>query len=252
VNAVAFGPSGHDVVAGSLDGSITIARDGISHTLPSASNGIDAIAMLDDGRVLAADAQRRLQIYRDGRLVTRLELPGRVMALRIAGNRLVTIPLMPPYETRNTPPVLIDLDKYVLIAMLAGHSDRVFSARWTSARQIVTAGADGTVKQWDGATGALQQTYKTDGQPVSDATILDDNIVVGGGGDGALRFWDARSGQLLWTLQAHATRITGLHLEPTGIVTRGFDGQVQRWRLPDFEQALAACRRSARCAIVSE
>jgi WD40 repeat protein len=171
------------------------------------------------------------------------------MALRVAGNRVVTVPIIPQYDTGESSPVLVDLDRLQLV-QLRGHDGRVFSARWIGEHQIITAGADHTVRRWDGLTGAPLQTYKGGSQYIADATLYDADTVVGGGQDGMLRFWDARSGELLWTLQAHNGPIVGLHVEGADLVTRGFNGQVERWNIPASEQVLAACRQHPRCAIV--
>jgi WD40 repeat protein len=70
VNAVAFASTGRDIVSGSVDGSLLVTRDdGAVLVLPRSSGGIDAAAFLPDGRVVAADAQRRLR--RPGRRVPR-------------------------------------------------------------------------------------------------------------------------------------------------------------------------------------
>jgi hypothetical protein len=74
--------------------------------------------------------------------------------------------------------------------------------------------------------------------------------VVAGDADGLLRFWDAGSGAKLWTLQAHAAAVVGVHLEGRDLVTRGFMGEVSRWRLPESGRVIEACGHHARCAIV--
>jgi WD40 repeat protein len=64
VNAVAFAPLGHDLVSGTIDGSLLVTRDGRDQlTLAPASGGIDAAAILPDGRVVAADARGHLRVY---------------------------------------------------------------------------------------------------------------------------------------------------------------------------------------------
>ena len=51
VNAVAFGPAGRDLVSGSVDGSLLITHDDRDPVaLPTAGAGIDAAAILADGR----------------------------------------------------------------------------------------------------------------------------------------------------------------------------------------------------------
>jgi len=154
VNTVAFASTGRDIVSGAVDGSLIVTRDnGAQLALPRSSGGIDAAGFLSDGRVIASDAERRLRVYDPaGAVLGNLELPVRVMSLRSEGKRLVTIPL---YTGNAGPPVLLDLERYRVIARLDGHVGRVFSARWVAGNRIITAGGDGTARLWDGSTGQL-------------------------------------------------------------------------------------------------
>jgi WD40 repeat protein/serine/threonine protein kinase len=252
VNAVAFASTGRDIVSGSIDGSLTVTRDdGATFALPTASGGIDAVAFLPDARVVAADAQRRLRVYGPGGAVLAdLKIPMRVMSLRIEGAQLVTIPIVPIYPGKTAPPLLVDVEHYRVVTQLAGHIGRVVSARWVTGHQILTAGADGTARLWDGLTGQLRQTYQGGSMLLADATLAPDGLVIAGGADGLLRFWDAVSERLLWTLQAHTSQIIGIHVEGRDIVTRGFSGELSRWTLPRAEQVIEACADRDRCAIL--
>jgi WD40 repeat protein len=253
VNAVAFASTGRDLVSGAIDGSVLVARDsGALLAMPTSSGGIDAAGFLPDGRVVAADAQRRLRVYDrgGGAVLADLELPARVMSLRVDGNSLVTVP---SYIGDLAPPVLLDLERYRVIAQLVGHVGRVFSARWVAGGQIITAGSDGTARLWNGSTGRLRQIYRASSRSIGDATLTPDgSLLMAGGSDGVLRFWDPPSGSLLWTLQVHRSQVIGIHVEGGDIVTRGFAGEVSRWTLPKPEQVIEMCRDRDRCAIVPE
>jgi WD40 repeat protein/serine/threonine protein kinase len=248
VNALAFAPAGHDLVSGAVDGSLLITRDDREPiALPTSPGGIDAAAILADGRVVAADASSRLRIIDPGRnaLLADLATPSRVRSLRSSpdGARLITLAI----RTTQTPPALWDLDRHRLVAQLAGHAGRVFAARFVAGgHEILTAGADGTARLWDAATGSDHQTYHGDSHFLVDATLAPDgSLVVAGGSDGLLRFWDVTSGRLLWTLQAHKSYVVGVHYEGSDIVTRAFAGDVSRWTLPQPEQVIEACHASA-------
>jgi WD40 repeat protein len=249
VNAVAFARTGRDIVSGAIDGSLLVAREsGALLALPTFAAGVDAVGFLSDGRIVASDTQRRLRVYDPaGTVLADLGIPARAMSLRSEGTRLVTISM---YSGKAAPPVLLDLERYRVIAQLEGHVGRVFSARWVGGDEIITAGGDGTARLWDGATGRLRRIYRGSSRPLVDATLSRDRLVLAGGADGLLRFWDATSGSLLWTLPAHKSRLIGIHIEGDDIVTRGFAGEVSRWRLPGAEQVIAACSDPARCDIV--
>lgn len=246
VSAVAFATRGRDLVSGAIDGSVLVTRDdsaGIALQVPA---GIDAVEILPDGRIITADAERHLRVYGpDGVAVADLELPARIIALRPEGARLVALP---SYIGNAAPPLLVELEGYRVIARLDAHVGLVFSARWVSGGRLLTAGADGTARMWEGATGRLLQTYRGSPRFLADAILTPEGIVVAGDADGALRFWDTQTGKKLWTLQAHKSAVIRIHAEGNDLVTRGFTGEVSRWRLPRPEQVIAACGN--RCAIV--
>ncbi|HEX3760515.1 MAG TPA: protein kinase [Kofleriaceae bacterium] len=249
VSAIAFTDSdaGHAMASGALDGSVRVVREDGSTLALQASGGVEALALLPDGRILVADAERRLGVYAaDGTLLATLELPVRVMSLRREDTRLVALANC---LANAAPPLLIDLERRRVVARLEGHVGWVLSARWVSGARVLTAGADGTARLWDGSTGQLLQTYKGGSRTLADAALMS-GAVVGGGADGLLRFWDAASGARLWTLPAHKSAVTGVHLEGDDIVTRALTGEVSRWRLPRSEAVIAACARSLPCAIV--
>jgi WD40 repeat protein len=114
----------------------------------------------------------------------------------------------------------------------------------------MTAGGDGTARLWDGTTGQLRHTYEGGSRYFADATLASDGVVIAGGADGVLRFWDQSSERQLWALPAHRAQIIGIHVDGDDIVTRGFTGEVARWRLPHPEHVIRACEDQQRCGIV--
>jgi WD40 repeat protein len=248
VSAVTFATTRRDVVSGAIDGTLLVTRDdGARLVLPASPGSIDAAEFLPDGRVITSDAQRRLRVYDPGGAVLAdLEIPVRVTSLGIDGTRLVTVPI---YTGGTASPALVDLERHQVIAQLEGHVGRVFSARWVARGQILTAGADGTARLWDGATGRLRQVYRGGSRILADATLTPDGLVTAGGA-GRLWFWDRDSGRLLWALHAHTSQIVGVHVEGGDIVTRGFTGELARWTLPSPGQVIRACGDHERCAIV--
>lgn len=82
--------------------------------------------------------------------------------------------------------------------------------------------------------------------------IADDGLLIGGDGDGVLRFWDLASGAKLWALHAHKSAVIAVHMEAGDLVTRGFTGEISRWRLERPEHVIDACGEHLRCAIVAQ
>jgi WD40 repeat protein/serine/threonine protein kinase len=249
VNTVAFSPSSRDVVSGAVDGSLLVARDGGALLrFPSASAGIDAVAILPDGRVLTVDAGRHLHAYdRGGASLAEFALPFRVLSLRVDGSARVVA--LPSYLGDDAPPMLIDMLQYRILARLEGHVGRVFSAHWLPSGEILTAGGDGTARRWDGRTGLPLQVYQ--GRRLLTDAVAADGVVIGGGADGVLRFWDQTSGRQIWTLTALRSQVVGLHVEGSGLITRGIAGELTRWEIPQADQVIASCDARKDCAIVS-
>jgi eukaryotic-like serine/threonine-protein kinase len=249
VSAVGFAPAGHDLVSGAVDGSLLLTRDGGDSVALSASSAeVDAATILVDGRVVFADASRRLRVIAsDHSTLMDVAAPTRVRLLRPTpdGSRLVTIST----TSEQAPPVLWDLDQYRLVARLDGHTGRVFTARFVTGggeREFLTTGTDGTVRRWDAATGRARQIYRGDSHFLVDAALAPDgSVVVAGASDGFLRFWDASNGRLLWMLQAHTSFVIGVHYEGDEVVTRGFAGDVARWLLPSPSKIIEACHAIA-------
>jgi len=251
VNAVAFASEGRDLVSGAVDGSLLVTRDnGAQLMLPIAAAGIDVAGFLPDGRVVAADAQRRLRVYDPlGAVLADLKVPARVRTLRMAPDRarLITV----PSSAKTAPPTLWDVEHYQPIAQLDGGGP-VYAARFVAGGHIITACGDGAARLWDGATGQLRQTYLGGPRILVDVALSPDgSLLVGGGGEGLLHFWDAASGRLLWTMPAHKPLLVGIRVDGDDLITRGFSGDLSRWTFPPPDRVIEACRHHDRCGIVS-
>jgi WD40 repeat protein len=141
-----------------------------------------------------------------------------------------------------TPPLRWDLERYRLIAQLEDNVGRAFSARYVDGgHAIVTVGADGAARLWDGHTGRLLSAYRSTSRFLTDVVVASDgSMVIAGGSDGLLWFWDRAAARPLWTLQGHSSDVGGIHLEGDEMVTRGFAGDVSRWALPKSAQVIKA------------
>ncbi|HEX7842920.1 MAG TPA: hypothetical protein VF469_35850 [Kofleriaceae bacterium] len=239
VTAVAFAGVGRDLVSGAADGSVLVTPDGGAEVaLPLSAGGIDAAVLLPDGRVVVADARKRLHVYAGDHhaVLADLAVPTRVGLLRLSedGRRVVTIP---SYLGETAPPLLWDLERHRLVAELSGHVGRVFSARFVRGdREILTAGGDGTACSWDATSGQLRATYLGGSRYLADAALTPDgSMVVAGGGDGLVRYWDATTARQLWMMPAHRSAVIGIHFDGGDLVTRGNGGDVSRWTVPEAQ-----------------
>ncbi|HSR98371.1 MAG TPA: hypothetical protein VLM79_15040 [Kofleriaceae bacterium] len=61
-----------------------------------------------------------------------------------------------------------------------------------------------------------------------------------------LRFWDTVTGRMIWAFRAHRFGLAGIHFEGNDIVTRGFTGEISKWRIPE-PPPQEAIERIVRC-----
>ena len=252
VTAIRFASHGGELVTASADGSVRVTgEDGETRALPSSHSAVDAAAFLPDGRLIVADADRRMTFYdvQRGLIVNTLVLPTRIVMICVSsdGDRLVTIPV----SARPAPPGLWDVPQAAMIAQLDGHGSQVFSAQFVhGGHEVLTAGTDGTARRWDGDNGLLRQTYLAPPGLFDAVFSPDGKLLVGAGADGVLRFWDAASGDLLSTLRAHKSYISGVHFEGDALITRAFTGEMSRWQWsspPAFVASQARLERLVGC-----
>ncbi len=117
----------------------------------------------------------------------------------------------------------------------AGHPGQVFAVALTSdGTQIITAGADNTIRIWDQASG-----YQI-GEPLTGHTgwvravtlTSDDTQIITASHDGTARIWDLTSGTPIGEpLTGHTGRVRAVTLtsDDTQIITAGDDGTVRIW-----------------------
>jgi WD40 repeat protein len=250
VTAIAFGRANRDLVTGAADGSLLLTRDGSeSVALPPAAGGIDAAAILPDGRIAASDTTQRLRIYDadSHALVADHAIPMRIGSLRASADsrRLLTVP---SYQAASGSAMLWDLSSDGDPISLDGHPGRTFSARFVRGdAEILTTGVDGMMRLRGGITGELRQTFRGGSRYLADSAMTPDgSMVVAGGADGLLRFWDVASGRLLWTMPVHRGAVIGIHFEGGDIVTHGMGGEVSRWTVPNTQVSPITVRTPAK------
>jgi WD40 repeat protein len=83
----------------------------------------------------------------------------------------------------------------------AGHGVAVHELRFTNGGKLLaSAGADGTVRLWNGSTGAPVKSLPVGTVNYTIAISPDGKRLVSGGFDGLVRMWDVESGRQLASL----------------------------------------------------
>ena len=122
-------------------------------------------------------------------------------------------------------------------------------------RRIATAGADGTVKLWDAATGAWLRTLNGHSDLVMSVCFSPDGQrILSSSRDQSARLWDVASGTELLTLKGHRGWLFTAAFSPDGkrILTGG-DGTAKIWEAATVEQVESQLReRAAEAAAVAE
>ncbi|WP_439624632.1 WD40 repeat domain-containing serine/threonine protein kinase [Gemmata sp.] len=142
----------------------------------------------------------------------------------------VARPDPPPPDPPKKPPD--DPNALAPLVRLDGGKDNVEAAVFTPGdRFLVTAGGDGTVRVWDGATGAPVRRIEAHADKVRDLALLPGGRrVLSAGHDRALKLWDLDTGACLHTYHA-AAPVTAVAALPDGrrFLAAGADGSISLW-----------------------
>jgi len=119
------------------------------------------------------------------------------------------------------------------LAVLAGHSDRVYGAAFSpDGTRVFTVSRDKTARIWDARTGAQLTVLAGKGDIFYSAAYSPDGTrVVSASRDKTARIWDARTGALLAVLSGHDDRVYKAVYSPDGtrIVTASDDKTARIW-----------------------
>src|SRR5690606_21195509 len=104
--------------------------------------------------------------------------------------------------------------------------------------RIVTAGADGTVRVWDAASGDAVAVLRGHTSDAVDAAFLPGGErVVSAGADGTVRLWEVESGEEIGRFEGETAAVSALAVSPDGrlIASAGENQAVNVWDAETLE-----------------
>jgi cytochrome c len=227
VRAVGISADGATAISGSFDTSAirwSLTRNAAEQVLRFHEGAVNAVAMLNDGRVVTAGEEGRIAIWRRGEQAPATVLEGHsapVVSLAVAPDGSALASASWDHSVRLWP--LAGGAQRVL----EGHSQNVNGVAFTpDGRSLVSVGYDATLRIWPLA-GSGAPIVKTLSSPLNAVAVARDGEIVAAGADGNLYFLTS-AGEVRGEIKAAATPIIALAISADSklIAAAGIRGSV--------------------------
>ncbi|HVT19343.1 MAG TPA: NB-ARC domain-containing protein [Thermoanaerobaculia bacterium] len=212
-----------------LRASLTPPGGPLVRILEGHSRGVKAVAVLPDGRVVSASADRTLAVWNlaSGQTIKTLtgHSAGVIAVAALPGGRVVSA--SEDYTLR-----VWDLASGQTVKILEGALGRVNALTVLSDGRVVSASDDRTLRVWDFASGQTVKILEGHSDQVGAVAVLSDGHVVSASHDRTLRVWDLASGQTVKILEGHSNWINAVAVLPDGrVVSASHDRTLRAWDL---------------------
>ena len=226
VRALAIAPDGMQAVSGSFDTSAirwSLNHNTAQQVLRFHDGAVNAVAYLNDGRIVTAGADARIAIWTPGQ-----QQPDRILSGHSAPIASVAV------SPDNTILASASWDRTVRLWPLNGGEPRVLEGNAQNAngvafspdgKNVVSAGYDATVRIWPLA--GSNEIVRNLPTPLNDVSVAPDGEIVAAGANGKVYFMSA-DGKVLSEVEASPTPVIAVAISPDGslVAAAGIRGSV--------------------------
>jgi WD40 repeat protein len=193
--------------------------------------GTLALAVLPDGRIVSAGADRSIRLWDDASAQPVRATEGHAdvmasLAFSPDGKRIAA-------TSADGTVRIWDAGTLRLERSLQGHTDAVSSVAWSPDGRLIASGSlDRSVRLWSADSGQSVGTLEGHTEAVTSVAFSPDGrTLVSGGLDRAIHLWDVRSQLLVRTFEGHRLAVMSVAFAPDGrrIASGSLDETVRIW-----------------------